>query len=141
MRFIVESLLDTSFWAGCCSVCWFIREDRENLVLKFPPACPSQNNNSNNINKQDLKHTWGTCVAQLVKCPAFDLGSGHDLMVYKIEPRVGLCTDSMEPAWDSLSLPLSLSFPLSFSLSLCLSLSISIKTLKRLKMHMQKPVG
>ena len=28
--------------------------------------------------------------------------SGHDLIVREIEPHVGLCTDSVEPTWDSL---------------------------------------
>ena len=47
-------------------------------------------------------------MAQLVKCPTLDFGSGHDLMVSKFEPHVKLYTDSAEPAWDSLFLPLSL---------------------------------
>ena len=29
--------------------------------------------------------------------------SGHDLPVCEFEPRFGLCADSLEPAWDSLS--------------------------------------
>ena len=41
--------------------------------------------------------------AQSVKCPTLDFSSGHDLTVCEIEPCVGLCTDSMEPVWDSLS--------------------------------------
>ena len=45
----------------------------------------------------------GAWVAQSVKCPTLDLGSGHDLMVSEFEPRTGLCADSAEPAWDSLS--------------------------------------
>ena len=44
----------------------------------------------------------GARVAQSVQHPALDLRSGHDLMVREIEPRVGLCTDGLEPAWDSL---------------------------------------
>ena len=47
----------------------------------------------------------------LVECPTHD--SGHDLRVCGIEPRVRLCTDGVEPAWDSLSLPLSV--PLQFA--------------------------
>ena len=46
----------------------------------------------------------GVWVAQSVKCLTLDLGSGHNLTVGEVEPRVGLCTDSEEPAWDSLSL-------------------------------------
>ena len=33
-------------------------------------------------------------------------GSGHDLAVHEFKPLIGLYTDSVEPAWDSLSLPL-----------------------------------
>ena len=46
-------------------------------------------------------------MAQLVKHPTLDFGSGHDLAVRGIEPHVGLQADSAEPAWDSLSLSLS----------------------------------
>ena len=50
-------------------------------------------------------------VAQLVKCLTLNFGSGHDLMVHEIETHIGLWSDSVEPAWDSLSLSLSLSAP------------------------------
>ena len=46
-------------------------------------------------------------MAQLVKRPALDFGSGNGLRVREIEPRGGLWTVSTESAWDSLSLPLS----------------------------------
>ena len=36
-----------------------------------------------------------------------DFGSGHDLTVRELEPRVRLYTDSVEPAWDSFSPSLS----------------------------------
>ena len=52
--------------------------------------------------------------------PAFDFSLGHDLTVPGFEPRIELCVDSMKPAWDSLSPPLSMS-P-SPALSLYLSL-------------------
>ena len=42
-------------------------------------------------------------MAQSVKCLSLDFGSGHDLMVCEFEPRVGLCADSVESAWDSAS--------------------------------------
>ena len=42
-------------------------------------------------------------MAQLVKCLTLDLGSGHDVTVGEIKPCIKLCTDSVEPAWDSLS--------------------------------------
>ena len=36
----------------------------------------------------------------------FNFISGHDLVVCKFKPHVGLCADGAEPAWDSLSLSL-----------------------------------
>ena len=52
-------------------------------------------------------------MAQLVKCPTLDLGSGHDLAVGGFEPHVGLCADSSEPVGDSGSVSLPLPPPLS----------------------------
>ena len=48
----------------------------------------------------------GVWVAQLVKHPTLDFGSGHDLMVHGIKPCIRLHVDSVKPVWDSLSLPL-----------------------------------
>ena len=50
-----------------------------------------------------LPEEVGAWAAQLVKGPTLDFSSGHDLMVCGIEPHVRLCTDSVEPAWDSVS--------------------------------------
>ena len=63
----------------------------------------------------------GTWMAQSVEHPTLDFGSGHGLMVCEFEPHVGLCADSGEPAWDSLSAPLLLVRTHSLSLSLSLS--------------------
>ena len=60
---------------------------------------------------------WGAWVAQSVECLTLGFSSGHDLTVSEFEPHVGLCADRSEPAWDSLSLPLSLPLPRSLSLS------------------------
>ena len=65
----------------------------------------------------------GAWVAPSVKCPTLGFGSGQDLTVGGIESMlVGLYADSVDPAWDSLSLSpcpspawLSLSFSLSVS--------------------------
>ena len=46
-------------------------------------------------------------MAQSVEPLTLDFLSGHDLTVRESESRIGLCADSLEPAWDSLSLPLS----------------------------------
>ena len=54
----------------------------------------------------EMTQRRGAWVAQLVK----------DLTVREFEPRVGLCTDSTEPAWDSVSLSLCPSPALSLSL-------------------------
>ena len=60
----------------------------------------------------------GTWVTLMVERLTLGFGSGHDLTVREFEPRVRLCADSGEPAWDSLSLPLSAPPPLALSLSL-----------------------
>ena len=65
----------------------------------------------------------GTCVAQSVKLLPLCFGSGHDFTVREFEPCTGLCADSWEPAWDSLSAP-----PL-----LLLSLSLNTDTQKNLQ--------
>ena len=52
-------------------------------------------------------HTRGARVAQSVKRLMLDFGSGQDLTIYDTEPHVGLCTDSIEHALDSLSPSLS----------------------------------
>ena len=39
----------------------------------------------------------------VVKRPTLDLGSGHGLMVPEFKPRIRLCSDIAEPAWDSVS--------------------------------------
>ena len=70
----------------------------------------------------------GAWVAQSVERLTLDFSSGHDLTVRGFEPHLGLCTDSAEPAWDSLSLPLSLPFPCLHTRSLSLSLKINFLT-------------
>ena len=65
----------------------------------------------------------GTWVAQSVTNPTLGFGSGHNLTVGGIKPRVGLCADSMEPAWDSLSPSFSAPPLLVFSLSVSLKIS------------------
>ena len=48
---------------------------------------------------------------------ASDFGSGHDLEVRGFGPHVGLCADSAELPWDSLSLSLSVLAPPVLSVS------------------------
>ena len=55
-------------------------------------------------------------MAQLIK-QTLDLGSGQELTVPEVEPHVGLCGDSAEPAWVSLSPSLTVPPPGSLSLS------------------------
>ena len=66
---------------------------------------------------QKAEHRWGAWVAQSAERATLDFGSGHDLVVRGIEPLIGLCADSVEPAWDSLSPSLSLRLLHSLSLS------------------------
>ena len=83
------------------------------------------------INTQLLKmqQPWGAWVAQSVKRPTLDFGSGHDLMVCEIEPRVTLCIDREEPAGDSvppcLSAPPLLTCACTHALAPSLSKSIN----------------
>ena len=63
-------------------------------------------------------------MTQWVENLTLDLGSGHDLMFRELEHRVGLCTDSVGSAWDSLSLSLSLKINKHFLKSLFLKFKI-----------------
>ena len=55
---------------------------------------------------QEIWKNRGTWAAQSFERLTLGFSSGHDLTVHEFKPRIGLCTDSVEPAWDSLSLPL-----------------------------------
>ena len=59
----------------------------------------------------------GAWRAQSLKHLTLDFGSGHDLTVRGMDPRVGLCADGTQPAWDSLSPSLSAPPLLALSLS------------------------
>ena len=52
-------------------------------------------------------------MAQSVKPPTLDFGSGHDLAVHEFEAHIRLDAESTEPAWDSLSPLSALPLPLS----------------------------
>ena len=68
--------------------------------------------------------TWGAWVAQSVGSPALDIGSGCEFTGHGFELCVGLCNDSVEPAWGPTSLP----HPHSCTLCLlALALSLSLK--------------
>ena len=56
-------------------------------------------------------------MAQSVEHLILDFGSGHDLVVHGFELHMGLCMDSVGPAWDSLSPSLSAPPLLTLSLS------------------------
>ena len=77
----------------------------------------------NLINIYGFHTLWSTWVAESVECLTLDLDSGHDLAVREFKPHIRLCADRADPAWDSLSLPLSLSAPPLLVCSLSLSLS------------------
>ena len=44
----------------------------------------------------------------MVKHLTLDFGAGHDLTVRGFKPRIRLCADGVDPAWDFLSLSFSL---------------------------------
>ena len=54
-------------------------------------------------------------MAQSVKCLTLDFGSGSNLKVREFKPHIRLRADSVDSAWDFLSLSLSLSLFLSVS--------------------------
>ena len=54
--------------------------------------------NLNKYQKAEITQTWDAGVAQLVKHPALDFSSDHDLTVHEFKPPTGLCADSAEPA-------------------------------------------
>ena len=56
-------------------------------------------------------------MARSVKGLPLAFGSGRDLVVREFETRAGLCADSIEPAWDSLSPSVSAPPRLMLSLS------------------------
>ena len=96
------------------------------LSLPVSGSCESTPKNSA-FAPQEHQHdnvrkygTGGAQVAQPVKRLTLHFGSGHDLLCHEFEPHVGFCTDSVRPAGDSLSPPLSLLLP-SHTLSLSLS--------------------
>ena len=75
----------------------------------------------------DTKYFVGRLGGSVGKHETLDSGSGHDLTVRGFEPHMGPGADFVEPAGDSLSLPLC-PFPTgTHSLSHSLSLSLSLK--------------
>ena len=54
-------------------------------------------------------------MAQAVKCPTLEFGSGHDLTVDEFDPNIGSALAGWDPLSPSLSAPcpLTLSLPLS----------------------------
>ena len=64
-----------------------------------------------------LRVEGGSWVTPSTEGPTFGFDSARDLVVHEFKPHIRLYADSMEPAWDSLSL----------SLSLCLSVKQNLK--------------
>ena len=50
------------------------------------------------------KYLRGAWAVQLIKHPTLGFGSGHDLQLREIKSHIRVCADSVETAWDSLSL-------------------------------------
>ena len=78
-------------------------------------------------------------MAQSVKDLTPNLSSGHNLMVHEFEPYIGLCTESKEPAWDSLSLFLSAPPLLRCSHAISVPLSLKKKIPKPESWWWQQP--
>ena len=89
---------------------------RNQIISKSFPIIYSILNHSCAYKQIIESHYWGARMAQSVKRQTLDFSSGGDLAVRGFEPCTGLCTDSAEPAWESLSPPLCA--PLQHSLSL-----------------------
>ena len=89
------------------------------MLSHFPPllvlSCPVSNCRSHQKFVHQpcylIEFSGDAWMAQSVKCPTLGLSSGHRLPVHEIDLRVRLCTDSMEPAWDSLCLSLAHDLP------------------------------
>ena len=73
--------------------------------LQMPPNASKCLRKWSDLVKVENYNVRGTWVAPSVMRPTLDVSSDHDLPVCGIEPRVGLCADTAEPAWDSLSPP------------------------------------
>ena len=65
-------------------------------------------------------------MAQLLKRPTLGSGSGHDLEVREIEPRIRLCADGAEPAWDSLHPSFACAVSLSLSKQIIVSKTMTL---------------
>ena len=61
-----------------------------------------------NVFVKVLKHPGMPGRLSRLSVQLVGFGSGHYLAVHGLEPRISLCADRAEPAWDSLSLSLSL---------------------------------
>ena len=71
------------------------------------------------------KKRRGAWMAQSIKRPTLDFGSGHNLMVCEMERRVGFYTDSTARSLLGISLSLSLPFTLCLSPTHTRSLSLN----------------
>ena len=69
-------------------------------------------------------------MAQLVKRPTLDFGSGRDFTFHGFEPHIGLRAGSVEPAWDFLSPSHHTQFLL--SLASCTSKCSTVVTIDKL---------
>ena len=102
-------------------VWWNIRRTGDSKLKKyyrnFAPKGNKEVERRVSVDVLSRRGFWVSWVAELVKCLTLDFSLDHDLTVGEIEHHVRLCTDSMEPAWDSLSSSLSDLPPLTLRLS------------------------
>ena len=78
------------------------------IVLSHQSQPLESKDNISSLNPAVLRGAW---VAQSGKHPTLGFGSVHDLIITEFKPCVRLWAGSVEPTWDSVSLPLSLPLP------------------------------
>ena len=115
------SSISTRVWNQVCISFHFWNEQREDFLTWSAPRNP-RIVEIKPVKRIKMDDYWGTWVAPSFKRLTLDFGSGHEVRVHEIEPRVMLSS-----ALTAQSLLGILSLPLSLSLSLpTLSFSLNI---------------
>ena len=130
MFFLIRILLTTPcfikinlFTYACPLLCYKLAQDRNYVILIFGSWASSTLTHYrcwiHSYERQEERIRGGV-PGWLIwsKLLTLDFSSGHDLMICEFEPCIRLCTDNVEPAWDSLSLSLPLPHLCTCSLTL-----------------------
>ena len=89
---------DVSFVQCNTAICETCRRPGNSTSLRLKRSGSTEGENDHLRHLLEVTSFQGAWVAQSVKHLTLDFGSSHNLMVCGIEPCVGLCADSMEPA-------------------------------------------